>query len=341
MLFRSQTITDADAKLQLGAEFARIQTALKEAQQRAAAQKKTDDKIAALRKQMAAAEESGDVAAQVQIATKLKALGVQETREPMAQPELPGMQMNFFAPREMQKRKEAYETRQAAALEESRPDLAAPVSETDPLAMWKASLDQSEQQTRDELLNFNWERALTPTQAPTVKVADNIQPVQNAPTLLRRIDELVDTRDRAAKDAQAAISAGNRELASQKYQEQEAAQTSLNQIENTEGPAKALVALRKAQDTALTNTASLADDLRLGFTLSKTRNQLDAATAQFNAVEQQIAALSVAPENETKVAGSARLNAIQELRMQRDALDRKSTRLNSSHSQQSRMPSSA
>jgi hypothetical protein len=139
-------------------------------------------------------------------------------------------------------------------------------AETDPLAMWKASVEETEDQATEELLRPNFE-TLRPSGPATVAVAPGITPIQNPGVLLRRLDELTAARDQAAKDTDTAFAAGNKELGIKKAQEREAAQTALNNLEQTEGTPRALIALRKAQETALMNAAQLADDLRVGRTL--------------------------------------------------------------------------
>jgi hypothetical protein len=139
-------------------------------------------------------------------------------------------------------------------------------AETDPLAMWKASVEETEDQATEELLRPNFE-TLRPSGPATVTVAPGITPMQNPGTLLKRLDDLTAARDKAAADAETAFAAGNKELGVKKSQEREAAQSALNNIEQAEGTPRALVALRKTQDTALMDAAQLIDDLRVGRTL--------------------------------------------------------------------------
>jgi hypothetical protein len=139
-------------------------------------------------------------------------------------------------------------------------------AEKDPLAMWKASVEETETQAAEELLRPNFE-TLRPSGPATVAVAPGITPMQNPDVLLRRLDELIAAREQAAKDADTAFAAGNKELGVKKSQERETAQTALNNLEQTKGPGRALLALRKAQDAALMDAAQLADDLRVGRTL--------------------------------------------------------------------------
>ena len=139
-------------------------------------------------------------------------------------------------------------------------------AETDPLAMWKASVEETEDQATEELLRPNFE-TLRPSGPATVTVAPGITPMQNPGTLLKRLDDLTAARDKAAAGAETAFAAGNKELGVKKSQEREAAQSALNNIEQAEGTPRALLALRKAQDTALMNAAQLIDDLRVGRTL--------------------------------------------------------------------------
>jgi hypothetical protein len=156
----------------------------------------------------------------------------------------------------------------AEQLQQQQTDLAAqqPAAETDPLALWKASVEQTEDQATEELLRPNLE-TLRPSGPATVAVAPSITPVQNPQVLLDRINSLIAARDQAAAAADNAFGAGNKELGVNKSQEREAAQTALNQLEQAEGPQRAILTLRKAQDTALMNAAQLADDLRVGRTL--------------------------------------------------------------------------
>ena len=135
----------------------------------------------------------------------------------------------------------------------------------DPLELWKSSIEQTEEQATEELLRPDFS-VLRPTET-AVEVAPGIRPVQNPDQSIKRLDELVAARDQAAKDTDTAFAAGNKELGVKKAQEREAAQSALNQLEQVEGPTRALTALRKAQDAALMNAAQLADDLRAGRTL--------------------------------------------------------------------------
>ena len=155
-----------------------------------------------------------------------------------------------------------------AELEQQQTDLAAQqrAVRTDAADLWKASIEETEEQATEELLRPNLE-LIQPTGPATVKTPENIRPIQSANTLLRRIDDLFATRDQAARDTDTAFGSGNKEAGMKKAQEREAAQTSLNELEQTEGPGRALVTLRKAQDTALMNASQLIDDLRAGRTL--------------------------------------------------------------------------
>ena len=74
---KAQTTTDLDAKLRIGEEFARVQKALDKAETLAKEEGQgVGKKIESLRRKMATAEESGDIAVQVDLAKQLKALGV-------------------------------------------------------------------------------------------------------------------------------------------------------------------------------------------------------------------------------------------------------------------------
>lgn len=155
-----------------------------------------------------------------------------------------------------------------AELQQRQADLKAQQApeEADPLAMWKSSVEQTEEQATEELLRPNFE-TLRPTGPATVAVAPGITPMQNPTTLLNRLDSLVVARDKAAAEADSAFTSGNKEVGIKKSQEREAAQTALNNLEQMEGAPRALMSLRKAQDTALMNAAQLIDDLKVGRTL--------------------------------------------------------------------------
>jgi hypothetical protein len=78
---QAQQTTDLDAKIELGRLYGQTETALQEAQtllaqQTPVAPPSPDAKIKRLRKEMSAAEETGDVAKQVRLAERLKELGV-------------------------------------------------------------------------------------------------------------------------------------------------------------------------------------------------------------------------------------------------------------------------
>jgi hypothetical protein len=86
---RAQGTTDLDAKLQLGEEYARVQKALKEAEDLSkTAGKPADKQVDLLRKKMAVAEEEGDIDAQVKIAKQLKDLGLTDLAQATTQADL-------------------------------------------------------------------------------------------------------------------------------------------------------------------------------------------------------------------------------------------------------------
>lgn len=218
----------------------------------------------------------------------------------------------------------AYDEQQAAPtqeeLQQRQADLKAQQlpAETDPLAMWKASVEETEDQATEELLRPNFE-TLRPSGPATVAVAPGITPIQNPGVLLRRLDELTAARDQAAKDTDAAFAAGNKELGIKKSQEREAAQTALNNLEQTDGTPRALVALRKAQDTALMNAAQLADDLRAGRTLGKQPEPTSIRRQDYRTEEEYVAAVEEAKKEERALASSTPQTLINQINKQRDA----------------------
>ena len=126
---QAQATTSLDKKLELNRLYQQTATALEEAKKQAKAQATPDNRIANLRKKMAAAEETGDLPAQAQIAQQLKELGVTDLA---AQPA--GEQTSFplFPLKPVSEGKEAFaarvykpgapqaEAEEAAALEERR-----------------------------------------------------------------------------------------------------------------------------------------------------------------------------------------------------------------------------
>lgn len=213
-----------------------------------------------------------------------------------------------------------------AELQQRQEDLKAqqPKEEADPLAMWKSSVEQTEEQATEELLRPNFE-TLRPIGPATVTVAPGITPIQNPTTLLKRIDSLVAARDQAAAAADSAFTSGNKELGIKKSQEREAAQTALNNLEQTEGAPRALMSLRKAQDTALMNAAQLIDDLKAGRTLggpeagtasstpqtlinqiNRERDAFITATVQEAAATRRLFAKALPQEEATKAANEIR-----------------------------------
>lgn len=150
-------------------------------------------------------------------------------------------------------------------LAQEQADLAAQqqVAEKDPLALWKASLEQAEDQATEELLRADVEN-INAAQPPIVDVPEGVAPMPDPRRMLARIDELIAARDQAVRDAENAFATGNQELGTKKAAERETAQSRLNNLSQTEGMPRVIIDLRKAQDTALLNTAQLTDDLKSG-----------------------------------------------------------------------------
>ena len=98
---QAQQTTDLAQKQALNAQYQKTQTAIQEAERLDREQKKAlatpENKIESLRKRMAAAEESGDVPAQGQIAAQLQALGVKDMAE-TATPEQLGIPLAEHRP---------------------------------------------------------------------------------------------------------------------------------------------------------------------------------------------------------------------------------------------------
>jgi hypothetical protein len=108
---------------------------------------------------------------------------------------------------------------------------------------------------------------------PTVEVPEGATVDRRGTVFLQRLDEAIAQRDAAAKAAEQAFAAGNREVGAAKSKERENAQQVLNQIEQQGGNASLISKLRKEQDSALMDAAGLIDDLRSGLTLGDKEQQ--------------------------------------------------------------------
>jgi hypothetical protein len=92
-------------------------------------------------------------------------------------------------------------------------------------------------------------------------------PPRDAARILQQIDSLGNTVNGAAARADTSFRSGNKEAGVQAMREREVAQANLNTLEQQGGAPGALLALRKAQDSAIMDIAQLADDLKAGRTL--------------------------------------------------------------------------
>jgi hypothetical protein len=108
---------------------------------------------------------------------------------------------------------------------------------------------------------------------PTVEVPEGATVDRRGTVFLQRLDEAIAQRDAAAKAAEQAFAAGNREVGAAKSRERENAQQVLNQIEQQGGNASLISKLRKEQDSALMDAAGLIDDLRSGLILGDKEQQ--------------------------------------------------------------------
>jgi len=122
---------------------------------------------------------------------------------------------------------------------------------------------------------------------PTVEAPEGATVDRRGAVFLQRLDEAIAQRDAAAKAAEQAFAAGNREAGAAKSKERENAQLVLNQIEQQGGNASLISSLRKEQDSALMDAAGLIDDLRSGITLGD-KEQKGAASSTAETLRAQI-----------------------------------------------------
>jgi hypothetical protein len=144
---------------------------------------------------------------------------------------------------------------------------------------------------------------------PTVEVPEGATVDRRGTVFLQRLDEAIAQRDAAAKAAEQAFAAGNREVGAAKSRERENAQQVLNQIEQQGGNASLISKLRKEQDSALMDAAGLIDDLRSGVVLGGAPEG-----SELQKINAQLAELPDTPAN----------------RARRDALQRQAEQLKTS-----------
>jgi hypothetical protein len=144
---------------------------------------------------------------------------------------------------------------------------------------------------------------------PTVEVPEGATVDRRGAVFLGRLDEAIAQRDAAAKAAEQAFAAGNREVGAAKSRERENAQQVLNQIEQQGGNASLISKLRKEQDSALMDAAGLIDDLRSGVVLGGAPEG-----SELQKINAQLAELPDTPAN----------------RARRDALQRQAEQLKTS-----------
>lgn len=189
---------------------------------------------------------------------------------------------------------------------------------------------------------------------PKVQAPEGVRINRRADEILARIDELEETRNKAAAEAHRAFTLGNRELGLRKQAEVEAAQTALNELEKTgftpateaqqalfgvtpseEKPgvdlARAVLEQRKRQDKALTFAGFAIADLREGVTLGGQDVATDKLAERDELVDQRDALaqqrqqlIDTAPpaDQQTKADETSRTNQIRALDRDIAALDR-------------------
>lgn len=189
---------------------------------------------------------------------------------------------------------------------------------------------------------------------PKVQAPEGVRINRRADEILARIDELEETRNKAAAEAHRAFTLGNRELGLRKQAEVEAAQTALNELEKTgftpateaqqalfgvtpseEKPgvdlARAVLEQRKRQDKALTFAGFAIADLREGVTLGGQDVATDKLAERDELVDQRDALaqqrqqlIDTAPpaDQQTRADETSRTNQIRALDRDIAALDR-------------------
>jgi len=270
--------TDLNQKRALNTAYTQYDAALKEAerlQQEQAKQAKqaagVDDKIAALVKKMAKAEEQGDVPLQNKLAEQLQALGVTDLAKIPKAPEQMAIPPQLFrtiedwrlvaARRELQQRTED--------LQAQRPGEGLSPAQQQLLDLYEAQ----ETELREGEPNFDYldpifEQAFN--QPPTIKVSDKVQPIKNASAMRERIEALMREADQADQDYRTARAARQPDAAvAAKRRGTEA----LQQIEafGKEGNeyAREFLAARSAQNEALAGLQDVVERLRTGQVLGK------------------------------------------------------------------------
>jgi hypothetical protein len=143
------------------------------------------------------------------------------------------------------------------------------------LQQWQQDQEALDAERKESTFDTNLTRLVnTALQgAPTVEVPEGATVDRRGTVFLQRLDEAIAQRDAAAKAAEQAFAAGNREVGAAKSRERENAQQVLNQIEQQGGNASLISKLRKEQDSALMDAAGLIDDLRSGLILGDKEQQ--------------------------------------------------------------------
>jgi hypothetical protein len=153
---QAQQTTALDAKIELGRLYDQTQTALQEAQtlaeqQKPAAPPSPDAKLKRLRKEMAAAEEAGDLPKQVKLAERLKELGVADLA---VQPPAPAVPAQGEFPMEPFKTKVSTKAEYAA--------VAYPPGPEDIESQEREYLAESERQREEAIQEAQREQKITP-----------------------------------------------------------------------------------------------------------------------------------------------------------------------------------
>ena len=158
---QAQQTTDLDAKIELGRLYGQTETALQEAQtllaqQTPVAPPSPDAKIKRLRKEMSAAEETGDVAKQVRLAERLKELGVADLA---TQPPAPAAPAQAEIPLEPFKTKVSTKAEYNLARLRAQPPLTGP---EDIESQERDYLEESERQRQEAMQEAQREQNLAP-----------------------------------------------------------------------------------------------------------------------------------------------------------------------------------
>ena len=153
---QAQQTTDLDAKIELGRLYGQTETALQEAQtllaqQTPAAPPSPEAKIKRLRKEMAAAEEAGDLPKQVKLAERLKELGVADLA---VQPAAPA------APAQAEIALEPFKTKVSTKAEYSAVDYKPGAPDIE--AQEQAYLEEAERQRQEAMREAEREQKIAP-----------------------------------------------------------------------------------------------------------------------------------------------------------------------------------